>query len=188
MALHGYPLDACVELPDDTLQPFLLGAAAQARQRIWAAVFLVDPRTGTDRDLRVRTLLRALGDAAWRGVDVRLLMPQSNTVEIATANRVAQAAAQHYGIAARRSAERGGSHSKMVVVDADLAVVGSHNWTHRAFTLDSEDSVAVRSAPLAADLADRFAEAWAAAGSDAWDAPIVRPDAPGRVRVTVVGA
>ena len=52
------------------------------------------------------------------------------------------------------------THNKFVVVDDDLVVLGSHNWTHSAFTSNVEDSLAVYSQVLNHELQLQFRTAW----------------------------
>lgn len=160
--LKGYTYQQCLALPDATLPDFIESACLDAQSRVWACIFLVDPRPSSDPDLRVRRLLKALADAAYRGLDVRLLVPWSATPPIAIANRTAIAYAHTLGVPARLASERAheGSHSKYLVIDDDCSVIGSHNWTGRAFGLDAEDSLCLWSRDLAAELTDLFDTAW----------------------------
>jgi phosphatidylserine/phosphatidylglycerophosphate/cardiolipin synthase-like enzyme len=52
-------------------------------------------------------------------------------------------------------------HSKFLVIDDDLAVVGSHNWSAGSYFTFDDLSLALRSAALAAELAARFDGLWA---------------------------
>ena len=52
-------------------------------------------------------------------------------------------------------------HSKVLVVDGEAAVVGSHNWTRNSLAATHEVSVLLRSAQVASDFEARFDALWA---------------------------
>lgn len=81
----------------------------------------------------VAELLFSLKKAVQRGVKVRALL--------ANAGIVAQLKLQ--GIEARMVYTQKLLHAKMMLIDKVVAVVGSHNYTLSAFTLNHEISVAV---------------------------------------------
>jgi phosphatidylserine/phosphatidylglycerophosphate/cardiolipin synthase-like enzyme len=155
-----------IPVADRDLLPFLVGLAGTAHRRIWAAVFIIDPRPEEDPDGTVRLVLDALVRARWRGVDVRVLVGGSaRTPAIELAGRVARSYLLSRGVACRQFSGRRGEtslHSKYVVAD-DMVIVGSHNWTRRALLLDDELSLAAVSPPLAGALGHEFEEDWARA-------------------------
>ena len=83
-------------------------------------------------------LLRALKGAALRGVDVRLMLPAKvDTVLLGPANRAFYAECLEAGI---RLFERGGEfiHSKTLVCDDAVTVIGASNWDMRSFSVNNE--------------------------------------------------
>jgi phosphatidylserine/phosphatidylglycerophosphate/cardiolipin synthase-like enzyme len=96
-------------------------------------------------------------------VDVRLLIGGSRTnFEIAEISDLARARALQLGIPCRWLTSRDvrGSHAKVVVADHET-LVGSHNWSPGAFGDDqTQDSLWVASADLAAYLASEFRTQW----------------------------
>ncbi len=151
-------------LPDQGYYHVLLDRVETARERIWAAVFLIDLLPRRDRGVRVRRLVRALQAARWRGVDVRILLSRSaQSLNVDITSQVALRYLQSRRLAARPyqpSGRLNSLHAKLVVVDGDTVLVGSHNWTRQAFAADVEDSVLVRSPELNGYLADRFIDFW----------------------------
>jgi phosphatidylserine/phosphatidylglycerophosphate/cardiolipin synthase-like enzyme len=51
-------------------------------------------------------------------------------------------------------------HSKFVVIDRRLVVIGSHNWSAGSYFQFDDLSVVVSSAALAAQLLERFEHLW----------------------------
>jgi cardiolipin synthase len=100
--------------------------------------------------------VRALSNAAYRGVDVRVLVPAESDV------RVAQAAGRFFYGPLLRSGVRifeylpAVLHAKTVVVDGSWALVGSANLDFRSFTLNFELGALVFDHSFAARLEERF--------------------------------
>ena len=51
-------------------------------------------------------------------------------------------------------------HSKIMIIDGKIAIVGSHNYTHSAFTYNFEVSVIMRDPEIAAKLTIHFNNLW----------------------------
>lgn len=100
--------------------------------------------------------VRALANAAYRGVDVRVLVPAESDVP------VAQAAGRFFYAPLLRSGVRvfeyqpAVLHAKTVVVDGSWALVGSANLDFRSFSLNFELGALVFDRPFAALLEERF--------------------------------
>lgn len=99
---------------------------------------------------------RALANAAFRGIDVRVLVPAESDVP------VARAAGQFfYGPLLRAGVrifeyEPAVLHAKTVVVDGSWALVGSANFDFRSFALNFELGAVVYDRAFAALLEERF--------------------------------
>ncbi len=100
--------------------------------------------------------VRALCNAAYRGIDVRVLVPAESDVP------VAQAAGRFFYGPLLRSGVRifeylpAVLHAKTVVVDGSWALVGSANLDFRSFTLNFELGAVVFDRPFALRLEERF--------------------------------
>lgn len=136
--------------PDRTVFPiheFLFTAIAGADERVWITCAYLVPD---------EAILTAIRSAAHRGVDVRLLVP------IRGDSRLVAAAARSYyddwlACGARVFEYRPTMlHSKTMVVDHELAVVGSANFDSRSFRLNFEILAAVYGATVADQLAAGF--------------------------------
>ena len=120
-----------------------------ARQRLWlASPYLVpdDP------------MLTALTAASLRGVDVRILTPKRSDVLVATL------AARSFYPRLSRAGVRifeylpSMMHAKTLLVDVDLALVGSANVDVRSFSLNFELSVLVEEQAFVQELGRQFLE------------------------------
>jgi phosphatidylserine/phosphatidylglycerophosphate/cardiolipin synthase-like enzyme len=162
MAVALVPADWAVPLANEALPAFARTAIRGALQRVWAAVFLVDARPSGDTREAVRRFLEDLGYARWKGVDTRVLMGTSTIPEVTLANRSAAALLRGYGVEVR---EHGcglarGLHGRYLVIDDDLVVIGSHDWTPQALHRDEADSLAIRSRALCTALAAELVQRW----------------------------
>ena len=143
-----------------------LGLIEGAVTSCLASVFIVDLNAHHDPDTKVLRLLRALRDATWRGVDVRLLIGGSRrNLAIAEACQIAWDQAGSLGVACRLLGEERGSHVKLIAAD-DRVLSGSHNWSLGAFGGQVQDSLLVRSRALAAYMRALFERQWARAGGE----------------------
>jgi len=137
--------------PDDDLYPihkFFFAAISGARRRVWltTAYFVPD-----------EAILTALGTAAMRGVDVCILVPSRSDV------RLVDAAARSYFDDLLRMGVQvflygpPVVHAKTLVIDDDLAVVGTANMDNRSLRLNFEVITAVYDPGVAAEMAGQFA-------------------------------
>ncbi len=148
---------------------YLLALHAQlqrARSSVDASLFLADVRPAQDAHRSVRGLLHALGEAAWRGVRVRVLLsPFQSDSPALDINRVAQRFLHARGVPVRTfrpqpKSQRDSLHTKLLVFDQRLCITGSHNWTQGALNQNLETSVLVESTDLAQHLGAVFEQQW----------------------------
>jgi phosphatidylserine/phosphatidylglycerophosphate/cardiolipin synthase-like enzyme len=150
---------ACMLVSDEEYPQVLTDRLLGATKRCLASVFIVDTAGSSEW---FPAIFSALEDAAWRGLDVRVLLGGSR-INLAIAQRTAGSAEvlreRHIPMRWLTAQQRRGSHAKAVVVD-DVVLVGSHNWSAGAFGGQHQDSVLVASADLASYLAGFFNEQW----------------------------
>ncbi len=112
-----------------------LSAIVQARRRIWIA----SPYFVPDSPSRV-----ALQHAALRGVEVKVLLPGMADHTLPWLSSFAYyPAMRQAGVRLYRMRE-GFMHQKVLLIDNDLALVGSINFDHRSFQLNFEHGVLVQ--------------------------------------------
>jgi cardiolipin synthase len=118
-----------------------------ARERVW----LTTPYFVPDRLSQ-----RRLGDAARRGVDVRLLVPGKSDVAIAQwASRAAYAGMLAAGVRIFEYQPRV-LHAKTALVDRHWGTVGTANFDYRSFFANDELNLIAEDAELNAQLAAQF--------------------------------
>lgn len=101
-------------------------------------------------------LLQAIKEAACRGVDVRLMLPENvDTPFLKSANRGYYTECLQAGV---RIFERGGTfvHSKTLVCDDALAVIGTSNLDERSFRLNYEVDTIIYDPQAAAHMREAF--------------------------------
>ena len=121
-----------------------VGAIHAARQRVWLVTPYFVPGEAA---------MMALTSAAFGGVDVRLLVPKLSDSRLVTHaarsyfDTLMDAGVKVYEYGPRML------HTKAMLVDDDLAMIGSANFDHRSFRLNFEVCLMFRDAGIAADLA-----------------------------------
>ena len=162
MNFSCYKINKAITLRNEQYFTFLNGMIQRSKKRIWAAIFIVNPTVDDDIFLTLRNLLKRLYYAKWRNVDVRVLIGSSNNLGIGIANETAYSYLLDLGIPVHRfiGKYRKSLHSKYVILDDELIICGSHNWTPGAVHLHQEDSIAVFSEELNLLLRDEFSSHW----------------------------
>jgi phosphatidylserine/phosphatidylglycerophosphate/cardiolipin synthase-like enzyme len=144
---------------------YLLDGIREARHRLWASVFFVNVDELADRDLKVRRLLKEVALAHDRGVDVRILLggERERLNGFRVSNELSRTYLQHLGVEVRvYDGAKINTHAKFVLIDDDVTLLGSHNWSPRSFARGIDDSVALRSDELNTRLARVFLDDWMA--------------------------
>ncbi len=125
----------------------LFAALSQARHRVWATTPYFVPD---------EPILAALVSAALRGVDVRLLVPRkgdSRLVDLAARSYFPELLAAGVRVF---EYEARFIHAKTLVVDGDIAIIGTANLDNRSFRLNFELAAVVYGDRTAAILEDAF--------------------------------
>jgi len=139
--------------------PELISLLDGGRRRIWVVMYGMSyneryPGSHPNR------LIEALGQAARRGVDVRVILDRSdynegiNRVNDETSERLGKT-----GVKVRFDREDVTTHAKLVIVD-EKAMVGSANWGYQAMDVRNESSLLVQDKAVVEDLTRYFLEMW----------------------------
>ena len=129
-------------------------AIASARQRVWVMQYVVRLDDGP-----VLALLEALAAAKARGVDVRVVLDRGllyGTTDPDLKNDRAAEWLQAHGVEVVWDEVANTSHAKLVLVDDDVVLIGSHNWTRAALTGNREVSMALHGPQEIAAIAQFF--------------------------------
>jgi DNA uptake protein ComE-like DNA-binding protein len=140
-----------------------------ARERIASAatsvslmVFLGSAAPG-EVDRAPLPLVEALEAAAARGVEVRVILDQDDGGEpygSVLINRPLVTRLLSGAVKVKLDTKLILLHSKVLVIDREACVVGSHNWTGAGFTRTHELSVLVDNRAVASAFGDRFDKLW----------------------------
>lgn len=122
----------------------------------------------SDENHPTHKLLDALVAALAAGVQIRVLLDQdraSDPYRSTIINSRAKEALDAAGIPCRLDAAERLLHSKFLVIDDNLTIVGSHNWSAGSYFQFDDLSLVIDSVPLAQAYADRFDQLWTAAAT-----------------------
>jgi len=104
-------------------------------------------------------LLDDLVEASGRGVDVKLILDSSSWNESNTElNENFGRILVGRGVAVYMDDPEVTTHTKLILVDDDLVVVGSTNWSYYALDTNNETSVFLRSQEISRDYHEFFFE------------------------------
>ena len=163
----GLPLfdaDEVTLLRDGEFAGCLRQALLAARVSIRASQFVTDLRPHKDHEREVLLLGHALAAARWRGVSTRVILPEYPLAGLNVDGNYPFAAFLHHrDVEVRRFPEhriQKPLHTKMVIVDDEFLIVGSHNWTPSSFQANRELSIAVRSRDVAEQCSLLFESYW----------------------------
>jgi len=136
-------------LVDEDYFPTAIGFIQNAEKSIYIGAFEIK-YYDTYKNSYSNQLLDALIDAHKRGVDVRIVSDQYySTPEAMTY-------LQEAGVDARWDSESRTMHSKFMVIDGEIVVVGSTNWSYYSMTKNNEANVVIHSKDLAKDFIKYF--------------------------------
>ena len=102
----------------------------------------------------VSELLSELVKAKKRGVDIEIVLDWDSTPEVLNRDDMKNVKAFSFlkqnGIKVFYDDNKALNHSKYLIIDREILVVGSHNWSTSAFDFNHESTLLVRSRELAA--------------------------------------
>jgi phosphatidylserine/phosphatidylglycerophosphate/cardiolipin synthase-like enzyme len=102
-------------------------------------------------------LIKELTDAKKRGVNVEVILEvKEGTDRTSERNRHTGKILSDGGVEVIYDPLFKTTHTKLMVVDGHLTLLGSTNWTHYALTNNNEVSVLIRSKEVAKELIDYF--------------------------------
>ena len=131
---------------------------SNAKKSVYVVMYVMkyDPREGTESDPANR-LVALVAEAAARGLDVRVIV--DDVTKQSYPETIAYLKSR--GVPVRLDPKAGvTTHAKIVIVDGECAVVGSHNWTESALSENNELSVLLCSEELVSEVSDYFMRLW----------------------------
>lgn len=139
--------------------PGLLSAASASMEVCMFHIAFVTEHHPTKK------LLDALVEANRRGVTVRVLVDQDrkeDPYESTIINSPAKEYLERSGVACKFDTRERLLHSKYVIIDGSLLIIGSHNWSAGSYFQLDDFSLAVYSKALAGQQLERFNAIWSA--------------------------
>ncbi|MBN2385164.1 hypothetical protein JXQ70_20000 [bacterium] len=143
------PNDCAMVLNNRLYTPGLVGLIDQARSRIDLILYQLryyaaHPESASN------TLLYRLAQASARGVRVRLIVEASDwNPENSLQNRRVATLLSNSGVEVRFDRPNQNSHNKLIVIDQNIVVIGSTNWSYYSLERNNETSLALRSTRIA---------------------------------------
>ena len=139
-------------IPDEKIAASMRYLIAAAKSEILISTFKIQ-RPTRRRALALGSLLDLVCERSKAGVQVRFLMNWNDTFKgVAKTNAPVASAFRAAGIDVRYLQNTRCAHAKILICDRKAMIIGSHNWSVQAFTLNFElsilieDDVAVKSA------------------------------------------
>ncbi|MFQ5891636.1 MAG: phospholipase D-like domain-containing protein, partial [Candidatus Methanofastidiosia archaeon] len=106
-------------------------------------------------------LLKALIDASKRGVDVMVILEISDfNNNLNQENTETAKYLKRNGVKVKFDSKYIQTHSKVLIVDKRIVVVGSTNWSYYAIDKNTEASVMIYSEEIGEEFAKYFLELW----------------------------
>lgn len=99
---------------------------------------------------RIQKFNNTIIDAKKRGIQVRAITNHQNVVDILKQNK----------IEAKKNFSSKKLHVKLMLIDNETAILGSHNYTMSAFTLNYEVSIATQEKEVVNRLKNFFENLW----------------------------
>lgn len=127
--------------------PAALNALQNAKDSIFIAMYFIIPATADSND-PVTRLLDSLVQAKKRGLDIKIILEDSKLKENYLACKILHQAniPVYFDTAASLL------HNKIVIIDKEIVLVGSSNWSRQAFLNNQESNVLIHSPGLALHL------------------------------------
>lgn len=150
------PSNSIVFLPDKEYLGKLLQILDNANKSVYVVMYVVkyDPREVDDP---VNTILEKLVELRGKGLDVKIVVDDEtyesyqDTIEYLKYNNIP--------VKLDESRSRT-THAKIVIIDEEVVLIGSHNWTESALSNNHETTLMVYSKDLAEQVVDYFYRIW----------------------------
>lgn len=143
-----------VILANENYYPVLLEAIDKARQEIMISIFSF--KTGERKNTYPDKILNHLAEAVKRGVKVIVILEKTDhrTEGLDIQNRETGRLLAEKGINVFYDSPRRTTHTKLIVIDQRLLILGSHNFTQSALKYNNEMSVLLENPDMAKNARD----------------------------------
>jgi phosphatidylserine/phosphatidylglycerophosphate/cardiolipin synthase-like enzyme len=143
-----------VVLTNEDYFPVLLEAIDKAQKEIMISMFSF--KTGLRKNTYPDIILSHLADAVKRGVKVIVILERTGrkSDELDIQNRQTGRLLTEKGVNVFFDSPRKTTHTKLVVIDQRLLIMGSHNFTQSALKYNNEISILLESPDMAKNVRD----------------------------------
>lgn len=160
MSAGPLPVEGIEVITDRQYEQVVGDAFTRARSSIRMMMF---EARYYDRHLNSPTnaLIEELIAADRRGVDVKVILERRKENDrVSTGNLKTGTLLSKGGVEVMYDPLTTTTHSKLLIIDGEVSVVGSTNWTYNALEKNHEVSVLIRSPQVARTLQDYFQDVW----------------------------
>ena len=138
--------------------PVLIKAIDEAQSEIFISIFSF--KAGVHKNSYPDRILGHLAKAVKRGVDVKIILETTGRIndELNTQNRQTGKLLEEQGVKVYFDSPRTTTHTKMIVIDQKMLILGSHNMTQSALKYNNEISIMLSRPDLAKGARDYMLE------------------------------
>jgi len=158
-SLFSLPVEEVTPLIKKEYYPEVLDLIKNAEKSIYLVMYGIQLKGRDEKDM-VNALLEELIEAKRRGVRVKVILETSGKEEwgeyVTEINEEVMRILRNEGIQVHLDDKKITTHAKVLVVDDEITVLGSHNWTFAAFKRNNESSVKIKSKPVARQYINYF--------------------------------
>jgi phosphatidylserine/phosphatidylglycerophosphate/cardiolipin synthase-like enzyme len=105
-------------------------------------------------------IIQAIGDAQKRDLKVRVILDKENRPKPGRSRYTGAAYLRNAGVPVRIDDKVAIAHNKVMVIDGELVIGGSYNYTRSAETRNAENVTFIRSACVAEEFKENFERRW----------------------------
>lgn len=149
---------------NDNFYNYLQAKLNEAKERVYIASFIFDIRPFFDPYQQVHTIALTLLKLKLSGIDVRVMVEKgSKSQNVFLANHTTWLYLSYMGIPIRYftgGLKLKSLHSKYVIIDNDISIIGSHNFTCDAFNHNIEFSVGFKDGKINNTLSKTYLASW----------------------------
>lgn len=140
---------AAIILTNENYFPALLRLIDEAQNEIFMSIFSF--KAGVHKNSYPDRILGHLAKAVKRGVSVKVILEATgrNGDELNTQNRKTGKLLEEKGVSVYFDSPRTTTHTKLIVIDEKVVILGSHNLTQSALKYNNEISILMESPDLA---------------------------------------
>lgn len=141
-----------VFLSNEEYLPVLRESIREAKREIYIEMYLIRP--GSSRSDPVTTIFSELSDARRRGVQVKVVLDRHFEKD----NRRAAEHLKRAGVwDVEFESDETTDHTKLVLIDGEVMIIGSQNWTLSALAASNESAIFIKDKNVVDELRRKMA-------------------------------